>query len=48
MQFFFICYIALCQYIQASKAQDGGGRFFSSSAEGKTKTGGKHSKLEFI
>uniref|UniRef100_A0A670ZQQ1 Uncharacterized protein n=1 Tax=Pseudonaja textilis TaxID=8673 RepID=A0A670ZQQ1_PSETE len=26
---------ALCQYIQASKAQDGGGRFISSSAEGK-------------
>uniref|UniRef100_A0A8C5SB31 DENN domain containing 5A n=1 Tax=Laticauda laticaudata TaxID=8630 RepID=A0A8C5SB31_LATLA len=31
----FICYIALCQYIQASKAQDGGGRFISSSAEGE-------------
>ncbi|XP_058015534.1 DENN domain-containing protein 5A isoform X2 [Ahaetulla prasina] len=26
---------ALCQYIQASKAQDGGGRFISSSAEGE-------------
>ncbi|XP_062833661.1 DENN domain-containing protein 5A isoform X1 [Anolis carolinensis] len=26
---------ALCQYIQASKAQDGGGRFISSTAEGE-------------
>ncbi|XP_015265849.1 PREDICTED: DENN domain-containing protein 5A [Gekko japonicus] len=27
--------VTLCQYIQASKAQDGGGRFISSSAEGE-------------
>lgn len=35
---YFICYIALCQYIQASKARDGASSFISSTTEGKNKT----------
>ncbi|XP_035184955.1 DENN domain-containing protein 5A isoform X3 [Oxyura jamaicensis] len=35
MRCFFICYIALCQYIQASKTRDGASRFISSTTEGE-------------
>lgn len=34
---YFICHIALCQYIQASKARDGTSPFISSTTEGKNK-----------